>query len=84
MNEAWTILLNGHELPNIDPALVTLEITDGKSTMDVPVTVAAGKKKTITVKPSKALLKETKSHPKARLSVRLVAPEGKAQKVKAG
>ncbi|HJZ35201.1 MAG TPA: M1 family aminopeptidase, partial [Solirubrobacterales bacterium] len=61
-----------------------LEITDGKATMDVPVTVAAGKKKTITVKPSKALLKAAKSHPKARLSVRLVAPEGKAQKVKAG
>jgi Peptidase family M1 domain len=61
-----------------------LEITDGKSTMDVPVTVGAGKKKTITVKPSKALLKATEAHPNARLSARLVAPEGKAQKVKAG
>ena len=63
---------------------VILEITDGKATMGVPVTVASGKKKTITVKPSKALLKATKSQPKARLSARLVAPEGKAQKVKAG
>jgi hypothetical protein len=63
---------------------VILEITDGKSAMDVPVTVVAGKKKTVTVKPSKVLLQATKSHPKARLSARLVAPEGKAQKVKAG
>ena len=36
-----------------------------------------------TVKPSKALTMAIDSHPKAKVSVRLVAPEGKPQKVKA-
>jgi amidase len=61
---------------------VILEVTSGKATMEVPVTVAAGVKKTIKVKPTKALAKAMKAHPKAKLSVRLVAPEGKAKKVK--
>ncbi len=61
---------------------VILEITAGKSTTEVPVTVAAGEKKTIKVKPTKSLAKAMKAHPKAKLSVRLVAPEGKAKKVK--
>ena len=61
---------------------VILEVTSGKATMEVPVTVAAGKKKTIKVKPTKALAKAMKAHPKAKLSVRLLAPEGKAKKVK--
>ena len=61
---------------------VILEITAGKAAMEVPVTVAAGAKKTVTVKPSKALTKAIDSHPKGKVSARLVAPEGKAQKVK--
>jgi CxxC motif-containing protein len=61
---------------------VILEITSGKATMEVPVTVAAGEKKTVKVKPTKALAKSMKAHPRAKLSVRLVAPEGKAKKVK--
>jgi amidase len=61
---------------------VILEITSGKATMEAPITVAAGEKKTIKVKPTKALAKSMKAHPKAKLSVRLVAPEGKAKKVK--
>ena len=63
---------------------VILEISAGKTGMEVPVTVAAGEKKTIKVKAGKALAKEMKAHPKAKLSVRLVAPEGKAKKVKVG
>jgi hypothetical protein len=64
------------------PGITVLEITSGKATMEVPVTVTAGEKKTIKVKPTKALGKAMKAHPKAKLSVRLVAPEGKAKKVK--
>jgi hypothetical protein len=41
-----------------------------------------GGEKTIKVKPTKALAKSMKAHPKAKLSVRLVVPEGKAKKVK--
>jgi amidase len=63
---------------------VLLEIAAGKAGMEVSVTVPAGAKKTVKVKPSKALAKAIAAHPKAKLSVRLVAPEGKAQKVKAG
>ena len=63
---------------------VILEVTAGKAEMEVPVTVAAGKKRTIKVEPSKALAKAMKAHPKAKLSVRLVAPEGKAKEVKVG
>jgi hypothetical protein len=61
---------------------VILEVTSGKATMEVPVTLAAGKKKTIKVKPTQPLAKAMKAYPKAKLSVRLVAPEGKAKKVK--
>ncbi len=64
---------------------VLLEVSvGGKAGMDVPVTVAVGEKKTVKVKPSKALTKAMDAHPKAKLSVRLVAPEGKAKKVKVG
>jgi len=64
---------------------VILEISDGKyAGMEVPVSVAAGKKKTVKVKPSKSLLKATKKHPKAKVSVRLVVAEGSSQKVKVG
>jgi amidase len=63
---------------------VILEVAAGKAGMEVPVTVAAGGKKTVKAKPDKALAKAIAAHPKATLSVRLVAPEGKAQKVKAG
>jgi amidase len=63
---------------------VILEISAGEAGMEVPVTVAAGEKKTIKVKASKALAKAIAAHPKAKLSVRLVAPEGKTEKVKAG
>jgi amidase len=63
---------------------VILEIKAGKAAeMDVPVTLPAGGKKTIKAKPSKSLAKAMTAHPKAKLSARLVAPEGKAQKVKA-
>jgi amidase len=62
-----------------------LEIEVGKAAgMKVPVTVAAGKQKHLTVVPSKALRKAMKAHPKAKVSVRLLAPQGKAEKVKAG
>ena len=62
-----------------------LELGVGKSIdMEVTVSVAAGKKKTVKVKPNKALTKAMKAHPKAKVSARLVAPEGKAAKVKAG
>jgi amidase len=61
---------------------VILEISAGKASVEVPVTLAAGEKKTIKVKPTKALAKSMKAHPKAKLSVRLIAPEGKAKKVK--
>jgi amidase len=61
-----------------------LELADGKAaSMEVPVTVAAGDTKTVKVKPSKALAKAMKAHPKARLSARLLAPEGAAKKVSA-
>jgi amidase len=63
---------------------VVLEIGDGKVEMKVPVALAAGKKKTVKVKPSKALAKAMKAHPKAKLSVRLVVPEGTPKKVKVG
>jgi amidase len=64
---------------------LVLEIGVGKSVdQDVTVSVAAGKKKTVKVKPNKALAKAMKAHPKAKVSVQLVAPEGKAAKVKAG
>jgi amidase len=63
---------------------VILEIKAGKAGMEIPVAVAAGKRKTVKVKPSKALAKAIAAHPKAKLSVRLVAPEGKSKKVKIG
>jgi len=64
---------------------LVLEIGVGKSVdQEVTVSVAAGKKKTVKVKPNKALKKAMKAHPKASVSVRLVAPEGKSAKVKAG
>jgi amidase len=64
---------------------VIAEISAGKTVgMEIPVTIAAGKKKTVTVKASKSLTKTIEAHPKAKLSVRLVAPEGKAKKVSAG
>jgi amidase len=64
---------------------VILEINAGKkATMEAHVTVAAGRKKTVKVTPSKALLAAMKAYPKARLSVRLVVAEGKPQKVKLG
>jgi amidase len=63
---------------------VILEIKAGKAGMEVPVAIAAGKQKTVKVKPSKGLAKEMAAHPKAKPSVRLVAPEGKAKKVKIG
>jgi amidase len=64
---------------------VILEISAGKPAgMEVPVAVAAGKRKTVTVRPSRSLTEAMKAHPKAKLSVRLVVQEGKAQKVKAG
>lgn len=64
---------------------VVLEISVGKGAgMEVPVTVAAGQSKTVKVKASKSLAKAIKAHPKTQISVRLVIPEGKAKKVKAG
>jgi amidase len=63
---------------------VLLEVKAGKAEMEVPVAVATGKEKTVKVKPSKALAKAMAAHPKAKPSVRLVAPEGKAKKVKVG
>jgi amidase len=64
---------------------VVLEITVGKSAgMEIPVTVAAGKKKTVKVTPSKSFLKAMKKHPKANVSLRIVVLEGKPQKVKIG
>jgi amidase len=62
-----------------------LEIGVGRSVdQEVTVSVAAGKKKTVKVKPNKALKKAMEAHPKTKVSARLVAPEGKAAKVKAG
>ena len=62
-----------------------LEISDGKyAGMDVPLSIAAGKTKTVKVKPTKSLAKAMKAHPKAKLSVRLVVQEGEAKKVKVG
>jgi amidase len=70
---------------NVGTCHVILEISDGKyAGMEVPVSVAAGKQKTVKVKPSKSLLKATKKHPKAKVSVRLVVAEGSSQKVKVG
>jgi len=46
--------------------------------------IAAGKEKTVKFKPSSSLLRATKKHPKTKLSVRLVIPEGKTQNVKLG
>jgi amidase len=63
---------------------VVLEVKAGKAEMEAPVAVAAGKQKTVKVKPSKAIAKAMAAHPKAKPSVRLVAPEGKAEKVKIG
>ncbi|MBS1893325.1 MAG: hypothetical protein JST59_18655, partial [Actinobacteria bacterium] len=60
-----------------------LEIDDGKVGIKVPVALAAGKKKTIKVKPGKALAKAIAEHPKA-LRARVVVAEGKARKVKVG
>jgi amidase len=60
-----------------------LEIDDGKVAMKVPVAVAAGKKKTIKVKPSKALAKAIAEHPK-KLRARIVVAQGKPKKVKIG
>jgi hypothetical protein len=59
---------------------VILEISAGKAGMEVPLTVAAGKKETIKVKPSTALAKAIAAHPKAKLSVRLLAPEGRPRR----
>ncbi len=50
-----------------------LEIGDGKAGMKVPVTLAAGSKKTVKVSPSKSILMAMNVRPKAKLSVRLVA-----------
>jgi len=63
---------------------VILEINDGEVGMKVPVAVAAGKQKKVKVKPSRSLAKAIAEHPKAKLSVRVVVPEGKAEKVKVG
>ena len=50
-----------------------LEIGDGKAGMKVPVTLAAGRKKTVKVRPSKSILMAMNVRPKAKLSARLVA-----------
>ena len=52
-----------------------LEISDGKAGMKVPVAVAAGRMKTVKVRPSNSLLKAMKARSKTKLSVRLVAPK---------
>ena len=61
-----------------------LEISDGKGGMKVPVAVAAGRKKTVKVRPRKSLLKAMKARSKTKLSVRLVASEATAKKMKDG
>jgi amidase len=63
---------------------VILEIRAGKAEMKLPVTVAAGGSKTVKVRPGKSLAKAMAAHPKAKVSVRLLGPEGKPEKVKAG
>lgn len=55
--------------------------TQMKPAMQVPVTVAAGAQKTVTVKPTKGLRKEL-AHAKGGIPVRLVSPSGAATKVK--
>jgi amidase len=55
--------------------------TAKKPAMQIPVTVAAGKEKTVTVKPTKALRKQI-ANAKGGIPVRLVSPAGAAKKVK--
>jgi len=55
--------------------------TRKKPAMQIPVTVAAGKQETVTVKPTKALRKQI-AHAKGGIPVRLVSPAGAAKKVK--
>jgi amidase len=55
--------------------------TAKKPAMQIPVTVAAGKQKTVTVKPTKELRKQI-ANAKRGIPVRLVSPAGAAKKVK--
>jgi amidase len=55
--------------------------TKRKPAMQIPVTVAAGTQKTVTVKPTKALRKQL-ADAKGGIPVRLVSPTGAATKVK--
>ena len=55
--------------------------TAKKPAMQIPVTVAVGEQKTVTVKPTKALRKQL-AHAKGGVPVRLVSPAGAATKVK--
>ena len=57
-----------------------LEIGSGKAGMKVPVTLAAGRKKTVKVRPSKSILMALNVRPKAKLSVRLVAPTARRRR----
>lgn len=64
---------------------LVLEVAAGNGAgMKVPVTVAPGKTKTLRVKATRSLAKAIEAHPRAKLSVRLVVPQGKAEKVKLG
>ena len=60
-----------------------LEISDGKADMKVPVAVAAGRKKTVKVRPRNSLLKAMTARSKTKLSVRS-SPRRPAKKVKDG